>query len=75
MNVWEGGEKAREGNKPQETLNNREQTEGWWREVGGWWARWVIGIKEGTCHEHWLLYVNDESLNSTPETDIVLYVN
>jgi len=28
----------------------------------------VMGIKEGTCDEHWVLYVSDESLNSTPET-------
>ena len=27
------------------------------------------GIKEGTCYdEHWVWYVSDESLNSTPET-------
>ena len=46
------------------------------REVGGGWARWVMGIKEGTCYdERWGLYVNDESLNSTPETNIALYVN
>jgi len=34
-----------------------------------------MGIKEGTCYEHWVLYVKDESLNSTPETNIELYVN
>ena len=27
-----------------------------------------MGIKEGTCQdEHWVLYISDESLNSTPE--------
>ena len=31
-------------------------------------------IKEGTCDEHWVLYVSDESLNSTPETNIALSV-
>ena len=36
-------------------------------EVGGAWARCVMVIKEGTCDEHWVLYVSDESLNSTPE--------
>ena len=41
----------------------------------GEWARWVMGIKEGTWNEHWVLYVSDESLNSTPETDIALYAN
>ena len=34
-----------------------------------------MGIKEGTCVEHWVLYVNDESLNSTPDNNITLYVN
>ena len=35
-----------------------------------------MGIKEGICFdEHWVLYVNDESLDSTPETNITLYVN
>ena len=42
----------------------------------GGWAKWVMGIKEGTCwDEHWVLYVSDESLNSTPETNTILYVN
>ena len=35
----------------------------------------VMRIKEGTCYEHWMLYVSDESLNSTPETAITLYFN
>ena len=44
-------------------------------EVGGGWTRWVMGIKEDTCwDEPWVLYVSDESLNSTPES-ITLYVN
>ena len=30
------------------------------RELRGGWAKWVRGIKEGTCDEHWALYVNDE---------------
>ena len=34
-----------------------------------------MGTKEGTCDEHWMLCVSDESLNSTPETNIALYVN
>jgi len=34
-----------------------------------------MGIKEGTCcDEHWVLYVSDESLNSTPETNTTLYL-
>ena len=32
--------------------------------------------KEGTCwDEHCVLYVSDESLGSTPETNITMYVN
>ena len=34
-----------------------------------------MGIKMGTCDEHWVLHVSDESLNSTPEINITLYVN
>ena len=35
-----------------------------------------MGIKEGTCNdEHWVFNVSDESLNSTPETNITIYVN
>ena len=72
MNIWEGGKKRRDGKKTQETLNDREQIEGWWSEVGGR-ATWVMGIKEGTCYDqHWVFYVSDESLNSTPETNIAL---
>jgi len=38
-------------------------------------VKWVMDIKEGTCDEHGVLYISDESLNSTPETNIMLYVN
>ena len=35
-----------------------------------------MGITEGTgCDKHWVLQESDESLNSTPETNITLYVN
>ena len=38
--------------------------------------KWVMDIMEGTCwDEHWVLYVSDESLNSTWETIITLYIN
>ena len=37
--------------------------------------RWVMGIKEGTWDEHRVLDVREESLNSTPETNITLYAN
>jgi len=48
---------------------------------GGSWgmgvkeARWVMGTKEGTCDEHWVLYISDKSLDSTPETNTALHVN
>ena len=42
----------------------------------GEWAKWEMGIKKGICcDEHWVLHVSDESLNSTPDTNITLYVN
>ena len=41
----------------------------------GGWLKWVMGIKEDTCDEHWVLYVSGKSLNSTRETNITLYVN
>ena len=44
-------------------------------EVDGEWARYVMGIQEGTCDKHWVLYVNGESLDSTPETNISLCIN
>lgn len=59
-----------------ETNHNRlltiENKQGWRKEMGGGWARWVMGIKAGTCDEHWMLYVTDESLNSITETNIAL---
>ena len=65
----------REGGKPIRDLNTENKLRvdrGRW--VGGW-AKWVMGIKEGTCVEHWVLYGSDESLNSTPETSITVYVS
>lgn len=45
-------------------------------EVGGWWAIWVMDNKAGTCCDgHWVFYVTGESLNSTPETNVILYGN
>ena len=38
--------------------------------------KWVMDIKEGTCwDEHWVSYVRDESLGSTPEAKTTMYVN
>lgn len=45
-------------------------------EVGRKWARWVMGIKEGSfCDAHWVLFLSEVSLNSTPQTNTALYVN
>ena len=32
---------------------------GLWKEVSWGWTKWVMGSKEGTCDEHWVLYVSD----------------
>ena len=42
--------------------------------MGGRQAKWVIGIEGGTGVEHWVLYISDKSLNSTPETNITPYM-
>ena len=68
-----GGWKEGERKTPQETLNDREQTEA---DEGRWVGdglRLVMGIKEGSCDEDWELYVSDESLNSA-ETNTALHV-
>jgi len=39
-------------------------------------AKWVWALRKALVgSEHWVLYVSDESLNSTPETNTTLYVN
>ena len=43
--------------------------------MSGGWAKRVMGTKEDTCDEHWMLYVSDELLKSTSETNNALYVN
>ena len=54
--------------------NIRKNMEGNRRRKGkmkGWgeWLSMVIGIKEGTdCMEHWVLYANNESWNTTSKT-------
>ena len=72
-----GKGKKRERKTSHKTLfKNRDKL----RVDGGWWVEdgftWVMDIKEGICcDEYWVLYVSDELLNSTPETNIALYVN
>ena len=51
--------------------NNLRVSEG--RRVGDW-DRQVMGIKEGTyCMEHWVLYGNNASWNTTSKKNDVLY--
>ena len=39
-------------------------------------GKWVMGIEGGTCwDEHWVLYVSDESQESTPKTKSTLYIH
>ena len=65
-----GGKRKRKRQTKKQTLNYGEETHGCQREEG----EIVMGIKEGTCDEHWVLHVSDESLNSTPKTNITLCV-
>ena len=72
--IYEKGEKGeRETNYKRLLIIENKQYS--WRAVGGGWTRWVMGIKEATCDEHWVLYGSDESLNSTFETNVALYVD
>ena len=76
MNRRKGGKKKK-GEKEirPKTLSNREQTESGWLNVGDGLDR-RVGLKEDSyCDEHCVLCVCDESLNSTPKTNIVLYIN
>ena len=76
MNTGEGKKKKREREANLRTvLTIKEKLRTAGREDGGGWAKWMMGIKEDTCDEHWVLYTSDELLNSTPETNIILYVN
>ena len=43
--------------------------EGRW---AGGWAKWVMGTKEGTCGDHWVLYI---VINCAPEANVTQYVN
>ena len=44
----------RERQTIKQSLKYREQTEGCWMgDDWGGWVKWVMGIKEDTCDEHW----------------------
>ena len=67
-------EKRKAHQKRLVTTENKLRVDGglWWGE----WIKWVMSIKEGTCwDENWVLYVSNESLNSTPEASITPHVN
>ena len=74
--ISKGEKQERKRNKPRNRLVTTENklmvTRGEW--LGGW-VKQVMGIKEGTCDEHWVMYGSDASLNSTPEINSTLYVN
>lgn len=72
MNIAATG--VREANhKTDLTIKNKLRVGG--EEVGEEWVKWVLGIKEGTCDGHWVMYGIVESLYSTTETNTTLYVN
>ena len=71
-----GGEKnsskqrGREGNHKR--LLNTENKPRVYGDVGER-GKWVTGIEEGTCwDEHWVLYVSNESWESTPKAKSTL---
>ena len=78
MNIGEGKEKIKTERvaSSKRLLNTENKLRIAGGDVGGGWAKWVVGIKEGTCwNERWVLYGSDKSLGSTPEARIALYVN
>ena len=40
----------------------------------GGWVQYQVDIKEGTCDEHWVLYMSDGSLNSITATNMAVSV-
>ena len=59
----------KEGGKPRNRLlitENKLMVTRW--EVWGEWGEQGIGIQEGTCDEHWVMYGSAESLYCIHET-------
>ena len=55
-------------------MDSGKQTEGFRGGGVGGWVSLVIDIKEGTYSiEHWVLYINNESWNTTSKTNDILY--
>ena len=67
--------KERERQTKKQTLNYREQTDGYQGRVDVEWVKQVMEIEECTYDEHQVLYGSFESLYYTPETKMMLYVN
>ena len=60
--------------EPKETTDSGKQTEGFRGEGGGECVGLVMDSKEVTyCMEHWVLYMNSESWNTTSKTNDILY--
>ena len=59
------------------TFNSRKQTNGYQGGSRGGvkMIKWVIGIKEYMCDDHWVIYGRIESLHYTLEANITLYVS
>ena len=63
-------ERTREGDKPQETLNLRKQTEGCWGVSGEGQGGWVMDTGEDMCYgEYCELCKTDDAQTCTPETN------
>ena len=69
------GKKERQTENRLLTVENKLNIAGGVMGGGGGWPKWVTGIREVTRDAHWMLYVSGESINSTPETNITLYIN
>ena len=66
------GEKS-ERERNHETVDTGKQIGGFRRERSGVRGNRVMAIREGTCcDEHWVLYANNESLNTTSKTNDIL---
>ena len=71
MNIGEEKKTKREENRKRPlTIENNLRVAR--EEVGRGLAKWMMGIEEGNCDEDSVLYVSDESLDSTPKTNVIL---
>lgn len=62
------------GRETNEGSGSQQPNRGCWRAVGRGWGNWVTGTGEGTgCDKSRVFCATDEPLNSTSETDDVVY--